>query len=289
MNILIIDELLSKIEKKLTQQERYEYGTRIYSSYSIFDSANILWRKIILEAPKVLKHILTDYVMEVSPYEFVNAYMYKYYPNESIIKSVFSRKHLNRDDEITFFEMNVGKSRLDLARINGHSSAYEIKTEFDTLNKLEKQVNDYYKVFEFVYIIIHKKHTNKAMNIVPNECGIIEYKTENGQIIFNYKRKAEKNSKIDSLFQLEVLTKSELIYLAKKNNFSINMSSKSELISVLNKELNDVKINKYFKEILKNKYQNKWKNIKKYSFEINDIDTQLFFKNELEPNIFYNL
>lgn len=289
MGTLIVDELLSKIEKNSTQQERYEYGTRMYSSYSIFDSAHILWGKIILEAPKILKNIFNEYVKLVSPYEFVNAYMYKYYANESIIKSVFSRKHLNRDDEITFFEMNVGKSRLDLARINGHSSAYEIKTEFDSLKKLEKQVNDYFQVFEYVYIIVNRKHTDRAIEMIPVECGVIEYKNNDGRIIFNYKRKSQKNNKINSLFQLEVLNKVELKYLAKQGRVNPKGNSKIELISELNTGLNEMQINKYFKEILKKKYQSKWQNIRKHSLEINDVDTQLFFKNELEPNIFYNL
>lgn len=85
----------------------------------------------------------------------------------------------------TFFEENIVgalevrtlTSRLDLLKINGVTTAYEIKSEFDSLEKLEKQSQDYLKLFEYNYLVVAEKHLEKARLILPASFGI--YNLEN--------------------------------------------------------------------------------------------------------------
>ena len=60
---------------------------------------------------------------------------------------------------VTIFELPVGSSRADLCKINGTSVAYEIKTDLDNFNRLEKQIEDleddisYFVVFIVVKVL----------------------------------------------------------------------------------------------------------------------------------------
>ncbi len=78
--------------------------------------------------------------------------MLEFYHNEAFIKSSIINL-LKRENNVTFFEMPLLDSRIDVCSINGHSCAYEIKTSYDTIRRLKKQVNDYLKAFELVYVV----------------------------------------------------------------------------------------------------------------------------------------
>lgn len=54
-------------------------------------------------------------------------------------------------------EMPVGRSIVDVAVFNGTSTAYEIKTEFDTPKRLISQTTDYLRAFDRVYLVTHPR------------------------------------------------------------------------------------------------------------------------------------
>lgn len=54
--------------------------------------------------------------------------------------------------------MPVDSRRVDLVRVSDRSYAYEVKTEFDNLDKMAKQVGDYAKVFEYLTVVLHPRH-----------------------------------------------------------------------------------------------------------------------------------
>ena len=74
-----------------------------------------------------------------------------YYHNDYYVRYSFINKVLKKSSAISFEELPVENSRVDLASINGKSVAYEIKSEFDNYERLEKQINDYSKCFESDY------------------------------------------------------------------------------------------------------------------------------------------
>ena len=45
-------------------------------------------------------------------------------------------------------EFRVCNSKADIAIINGKSTVYEIKSKYDSLDRLESQIADYKKVFD---------------------------------------------------------------------------------------------------------------------------------------------
>ncbi|WP_390899973.1 sce7726 family protein [Yersinia aleksiciae] len=65
---------------------------------------------------------------------------------------------------------------------NGTSTAYEIKTELDSFDRLDSQLSSYQKVFEHVYIVIPPTKLKLAECSIPSNIGIIIL-TEKGNIV----------------------------------------------------------------------------------------------------------
>ena len=70
-------------------------------------------------------------------------------------------------------EFRVRKTKADLIILNGTSTAYEIKSERDSLTKLERQISDYRSVFASVYAIVGENHIDAATDLVPKDVGIL--------------------------------------------------------------------------------------------------------------------
>lgn len=97
-----------------------------------------------------------------------NEYVYK---NELATRLVFGR-HSPRTAGFQV-ELPVGRSIVDVAIANGTSTAYEIKTEFDTARRLQTQTNDYLKVFDKVYVVTHPAHVAKYEQELDPRVGLI--------------------------------------------------------------------------------------------------------------------
>ena len=85
------------------------------------------------------------------------------YLNEIFLEQIL-KEHNETSSIITEFYINSSKA--DLLIINGTTTIYEIKTELDTLNRLEKQLLDYTRAFDRVYVITYegfKKNIKKVL------------------------------------------------------------------------------------------------------------------------------
>src|ERR1700722_723068 len=70
-------------------------------------------------------------------------------------------------------EFRVGECKADIAILNGTATVYEIKSERDSLTRLERQVAAYATVFARVYVIAGENHVAAVTNSVPKEVGIL--------------------------------------------------------------------------------------------------------------------
>ena len=52
--------------------------------------------------------------------------------------------------------------------INGKAVVYEIKTELDNLERLESQIDDYYKAFEHVAVVTYEKNLKQLKKVLDN-------------------------------------------------------------------------------------------------------------------------
>ena len=131
-----------------------------------------------------------------------NEYFYK---NEMLNKIVIGKHSLNTTSALR--ELPVGKSIADFVIINGKAQVYEIKTELDNLDRLDSQLNDYFKAFGYVNVITDPKNIDLISTKINENVGIYCL-TNRNQI--HCVRKAKKNiSKIDSYTMFKVLRKPE--------------------------------------------------------------------------------
>lgn len=97
-----------------------------------------------------------------------NEYVYK---NELATRLVFKR-HSPRTAGLQL-ELRVGSSIADVVVANGTTTAYEIKTEFDTSRRLTSQTSDYIKAFDKVYVVTHPAHVSRYERELDPRVGLI--------------------------------------------------------------------------------------------------------------------
>lgn len=69
-------------------------------------------------------------------------------------------------------EFRAGTCKADVVILNGHSTAYEIKSERDTMSRLDDQVLSYRKVFEQVVVVTDSCHLDEVFDRTPTDVGI---------------------------------------------------------------------------------------------------------------------
>jgi hypothetical protein len=71
-------------------------------------------------------------------------------------------------------EFRVGECKADVVILNGTAAVYEIKSERDSLSRLEKQIDCYMKVFATTNVIVGENHLDDVLAMVPNEVGVLK-------------------------------------------------------------------------------------------------------------------
>lgn len=97
-----------------------------------------------------------------------NEYVYK---NELASRLIFKR-HSPRTASF-LVELAIGNSIVDVAVANETSTAYEIKTEFDSSKRLSSQTADYLKAFDRVYVVTHPNHVERFERELDERVGLI--------------------------------------------------------------------------------------------------------------------
>jgi hypothetical protein len=95
-------------------------------------------------------------------------YIYK----SALTKNILLGKHSLRTASI-LTEFRAVDCKVDLAILNGSATAYEVKSERDSLLRLERQMAAYSKVFARVYVIAAECHLEAILASVPEDIGIL--------------------------------------------------------------------------------------------------------------------
>ncbi|RLP80224.1 hypothetical protein D9V34_14255 [Mycetocola lacteus] len=70
-------------------------------------------------------------------------------------------------------EFRAGRSKADLVVLNGTSTAYEIKSERDSFQRLHTQLSDYRSVFGSVYVITSPTQVKAALRLTSEDVGVL--------------------------------------------------------------------------------------------------------------------
>lgn len=99
------------------------------------------------------------------------------YRNEYSYKAAITQKVLlgihNLNSAAMLTEFRVGKCKADIAILNGTSTVYEIKSERDSLSRLQAQVDEYKKFFARVNVIVGHNHLDSVSRILSEDVGIM--------------------------------------------------------------------------------------------------------------------
>jgi len=101
--------------------------------------------------------------------EFRNEYVYR----AALTKRVLLGTHSLQTASM-LSEFRVGPCRADVAVLNGTSTVYEIKSERDSLSKLERQVSAYREVFATIYVIAGENHIQAVLKAMPKDIGVMK-------------------------------------------------------------------------------------------------------------------
>ena len=146
-----------------------------------------------------------------------------------------------------------GLSRVDIAVANGKLCGYEIKSDADTLERLESQQKYYNKTFDKVYIVVGQKYENIIQNHIPDWWGVyIAYYDKKDNIQFKQKKRGRQNKMICADSLLELLWKNELVSLLRSYDYKgISGKNRRILRQIACENLSLEIIKEYTRETLK--------------------------------------
>ena len=161
------------------------------------------------------------------------------------------------NDYVIINELNFcdGKRRADIIEANGFLHAYEIKSDLDTLSKLEEQIQDYKRSFDTVTVVTTNKHLIGVQKICAKNVGILLVMKEGVRLI----RAAKKYKRFSNYHLASLLSATELNQLMKllKESNSSKMSITDKRLLVAKKMevsvLRQATINS-----LKSRYKNRY-------------------------------
>ena len=116
-----------------------------------------------------------------------------------------------------FQEKMIGKSRADVVMvITSALVGIEIKSDADTYTRLESQIKDYDKYFDYNIVVAGGSHGLHVSEHVPEHWGIITVDEVDGEPDFYFLRKPEPNKKVKLQRKLELLWRPELGIILEK-------------------------------------------------------------------------
>ena len=150
------------------------------------------------------KKVLANLYLELQS-EYRSEYFYK---NNLLNKYLLKQYSLSTTS--VFNEFKIGNSIADFVLLNGTARIFEIKTDLDGLDKLEKQLNDYKQFADSVYIVTSSKYIDKILLDYSNSTiGVIEFTQRN---TFKKHKKAQSNtSYFNHLTIFKTLRKAEYL------------------------------------------------------------------------------
>ena len=121
--------------------------------------------------------------------------------------------------KVRFFEEFVmGKSRADIVVVTpDFMVGVEIKSDADSYVRLERQVKDYSRFYDYNILVVGASHGNSAPDHVPPFWGIITVEETGKGLDFYVLREPVKSPKLRLTNQMGFLWKSELAVIQKDN------------------------------------------------------------------------
>ncbi len=124
-------------------------------------------------------HLVEQYDADTPLGEFYDAifqrltreYRHEYIYKNAIAEKILLGKH-NLNTAFMLTEFRVDDCKADAVVLNGTSHVYEIKSEMDSFERLDRQLTAYHKMFDFITVITTERLYRAVEERVPPEVGI---------------------------------------------------------------------------------------------------------------------
>ncbi len=175
--------------------------------------------------------------------KYRNEYVYK---NTMLNKLLFKRHDYRKTSALT--EVPIANSKADFVMINGKGVVYEIKTELDNLERLDTQINDYFKAFTRVVIVTYEENIEKVEKIVNENVGLMVL-TQRRALLMK-REPIEDFSKLDYVTMFKILRKKEFENILIKYGNTLPEVTQFEYYERCLELLQSIDLNQLQKEML---------------------------------------
>ncbi|MEX1181163.1 MAG: sce7726 family protein [Cucumibacter sp.] len=153
------------------------------------------------------------------------------------VKAALAKKYAGDVRTRIVDEMGIwaGSARIDIAVINGELTGYELKSDRDTLQRLDKQAELYNQVFDRVILVAATRHVDRILERVPAWWGVTvaESAGQHGSVHLRETRPPELNPAIDALQVARLLWRSEALTVLAKHGLDKGFRTKrAELLAM---------------------------------------------------------
>lgn len=172
------------LNRQTTQREKRQAEPSIGPVLARFFSSGIL-RELAhtghsATAGRLWRHHLVEQYDESTPlgdfYDAIFQRLIREYRHEYIYKNAIAEKILlgkhNLNTAFMLTEFRVDDCKADAVVLNGTSHVYEIKSEMDSFERLDRQMSAYHKMFDFITVITTERLFKSVVARVSPEVGI---------------------------------------------------------------------------------------------------------------------
>ena len=222
-----------------------------------FFSRNTIKNLVQNKKDSVFERVSQHYKLENNLSTIQNVYnkLSRSYRNEYFYKNTLLNKRLlgihsvNTTTALT--EIPVGRAKPDFILINGKAVVYEIKTELDNFDRLENQINEYYKAFNHVAIVTYEKNIEMAKRkIAEINKPIGLYILQKNVKIKTVMEPKEYNNDLDRDVIFSILRKREYESIIEKRFGSLPQVSQFDYYDVCRQLTEDIRLEQFYSDFL---------------------------------------
>jgi hypothetical protein len=163
----------------------------------------VIRRRFISHLDKTNGEVISE-IYQFMDRNYRNEYFYK---NTLLNKLIINSRNHSVNNTIALSEIPVSHSKADFILVNSHAEVYEIKTDLDNLDRLEIQIQNYYKAFDKINLVACKEKADVLVDKLEHtKIGI--YKLINGRLYTMKKSDTERNY-LDHKVMFKILRKQE--------------------------------------------------------------------------------
>ena len=125
----------------------------------------------------------------------------------------------DKKHDLILQEFGCNAARIDVAVVNGALHGFEIKSDCDTLERLDSQISEYNRIFDFMTLVSGRKLLESAKKKIPDWWGLSLAVWTSDSVSIEEIRKPKMNVSLDSSSLAEMLWKSETIKYLRQCGF----------------------------------------------------------------------